>query len=48
MAEVTWGSLSDGTAEKVPMHPEDFAVLLEWVRAKEGWERAQPGSLSGK
>jgi len=22
-------------ADKVPMHPEDFAALLEWVRAKE-------------
>jgi hypothetical protein len=27
--------LSDGLAETVPMHPEDFAGLLEWVRAKE-------------
>jgi hypothetical protein len=37
MGEGTWGSLSDGPAEKVPMHPEDFAALLAWVRAKEEW-----------
>lgn len=27
--------LQDEAAEKVPMHPEDYAALLEWVRAKE-------------
>ena len=21
------------------MHPEDYSALLEWVSAKEGWER---------
>jgi hypothetical protein len=27
--------LSDMTAEKVPMHREDFVALLAWVKAKE-------------
>jgi len=27
--------LSGETVEKVPMHPEDYTALLEWVRAKE-------------
>jgi len=31
--------------EKVPMHPEDFAALLEWVRAKERWDPS--GSSDG-
>ena len=26
---------SDVPAKKVPMHPEDYAALREWVRAKE-------------
>ena len=29
--------LPAGPADNVPMHPEDFAALLEWVRAKEEW-----------
>jgi hypothetical protein len=28
----------DGPVEKMPMHPEDFTALLEWVRAKERGE----------
>jgi hypothetical protein len=31
----SYGFRSEITAEKVPMHPEDFRALLEWVRAKE-------------
>jgi len=33
------GFLSDGPAEKVAIHPQDYVALLEWVRAKEGWEK---------
>jgi hypothetical protein len=28
-------SVYDLPPDKVPMHPEDFAALLAWVRAKE-------------
>jgi hypothetical protein len=34
------GFWPEGPAEKVPMHPEDFAALLAWVRAKEYFERS--------
>ena len=33
-------SVSDEPGGKVPMHPEDYSALLEWVRAK---ERGDPG-----
>lgn len=46
MADVTCCPSSDSRAGKVPMHPEDFAALLEWVRAKERRTRAQPGDRS--
>lgn len=32
--------LPEDPVEKVPMHPEDYAALLEWVRAK---EQGNPG-----
>jgi hypothetical protein len=31
--------LPDDPGGKIPMHPEDYAALLEWVREKERWER---------
>jgi hypothetical protein len=36
----SYGFLSDGPVQKVPMHPEDYTALLEWVRAKEYFERS--------
>ena len=37
----SYGFLFDGPVQKVPMHPEDYSALLEWVSAKEGWERGR-------
>jgi hypothetical protein len=31
----------DDPGGKLPMHPEDYAALLEWVRAKEKQGRVQ-------
>ncbi len=28
--------IPESSAESKPMHPEDYAALLAWVRAKEG------------
>jgi hypothetical protein len=36
-----YGFLSDVPVQKVPMHPEDYTALLEWVRAKEYFERSR-------
>jgi hypothetical protein len=32
------GFILESPVEKVPMHPEDYGALLEWVRAKEQWD----------
>jgi len=29
------GFVCDLPADKLPMHPEDYAALMEWARAKE-------------
>jgi len=38
--------LPDDMVERVPMHPEDYAALLEWVRAKEQGNPCGPESAS--
>lgn len=30
--------LTDDPGGKLPMHPEDYAALLAWVRAKAQWD----------
>ena len=48
MTEDSRGSLSRDPVQKVPVHPEDYTALLEWMRAKEGWKRGDRCKNQGR